>query len=93
MQGNLTLVGVKQFKGKVEGLDFDHTKLMVMLPFPRARAETNKGFDVVEAPWGKSNNFETFKNAKFPVQVECEYEVTTKGLEIFELKLIQPPTK
>jgi len=91
MQGNLTIVGVKQFKGAVEGLNFDHTKLLVMLPFPRARSEVNTGFDVIEAPYGKSENFLQFKGKKFPLVIEADYEVTTKGIEVFELKLIQPP--
>lgn len=93
MQGNLTIVGAKQFNGEVEGLKFDHTKLLVMLPFPRARAETNKGFDVIEAPFGKHTNFEQFKNLKFPAVIDAEYEVTTKGIEIFEVKLIQNPAQ
>jgi hypothetical protein len=91
MQGNLTIVGVKQFKGAVEGLNFDHTKLMVMLPFPRARAEVNAGFDVIEVPYGTSDNFAQFKGRKFPLVVEADYEVTTKGLEVFELKQVQAP--
>lgn len=91
MQGNLTIVGVKQFNGEVEGLKFNHTKLMVLLPFPRARAETNRGFDVVESNYGTHENFQKFINLKFPATIEAEYEVTTKGLEIFEAKLIQAP--
>jgi hypothetical protein len=91
MQGNLTVLGVKQFKGTVEGLSFDHTKLLVSLPFPRARAESNLGFDVIEVPYGKSENFEAFVGKKFPLQIDADYEVTTKGLEVFELKIIPSP--
>lgn len=93
MQGNLTVVGVKQFKGEVEGVNFDHTKLLLLLPFPRARAESNKGFDVTEAPFGTHKNFEQFKNLKFPVVVDAEYEVTTKGIEVFEVRLVQNPAQ
>jgi hypothetical protein len=91
MQGNLTVLGIKQFKGTVEGLAFDHTKLLVSLPFPRARAESNLGFDVIEVPYGKSDNFEQFKGKKFPLTIDADYEVTTKGLEVFELKILLAP--
>lgn len=91
MQGNLTIVGVKRFEGEVEGVKFNHTKLLVLLPFPRARAETNRGFDVVESNYGKQENFEKFQGLKFPAVIDAEYEVTTKGLEVFEAKLVQPP--
>ena len=90
MQGNLTVIGVKQFKGEVEGVNFDHTKLLVMLPFPRARAETNNGFDVIEAPFGNHENFKQFSGRKFPLVIDADYEITTKGIEIFEAKLPQP---
>lgn len=91
MQGNLTILGVKQFKGKVEGLDFDHTKLLVSLPFPRARAESNLGFDVLEVPYGKADNFAMFKGRHFPLTIDAEYEVTTKGIEVFDLKILPSP--
>ncbi len=94
MQGNLTIVGVKKFKGKIEANDFDHTKLMVLLPFPRARAENNRGFDVQEVPYGKSDNFSLFNGRSYPLVADCEYDVTTKGLEIFDCKLSNvPPNK
>lgn len=93
MQGNLTIVGAKQFKGEVEGVSFNHTKLLLLLPFPRARAETNKGFDVIEAPYGTHENFQKFINVKFPCTIDADYEVTTKGVEVFEAKLIQAPAQ
>lgn len=91
MQGNLTIVGVKRFKGTIETTSFDQTKLMVLLPFPRARADTNKGFDVQEVAYGLSDNFNIFNGRTFPVIADCEYEVTTKGLEIFECKISNVP--
>lgn len=85
MQSQLTIVGAKQFKGEVEGQNFDHTKVVVLLPFPKARASSNLGFESLEAPFGLSGNFKKFDGRRFPVVCECEYEVTTKGIEIFDV--------
>ena len=85
MQSQLTIVGIKQFKGDVEGQHFDHTKLIVLLPFPKARSASNLGFDALEAPYGDSNNYKQFDGLKFPQVLDCEYEVTTKGIEIFDV--------
>lgn len=96
MEGNLILSGVKQFKGTVEGLAFDHTKLVISLPFPKSKSASNIGYETTECVYGLSDNFKKFQHIqKFPVIIECEYEVTNKGLEIYEAKVLQPnqPTK
>lgn len=94
MQSQLTIVGVKQFKGEVEGVHFDHTKCVVLLPFPKARAASNQGFESLEAPYGLSDNFKRFDGRKFPLVLDCEYEVTTKGIEIFDVTFpVNAPVK
>lgn len=75
MQTQLIIAGVKQFKGNVEGTDFDHTKLIIMMPFSKARAESNQGFDVVEANYGKSDNFSQFIGRKFPLTCQGEIDL------------------
>lgn len=94
MLSNLTVIGAKQFNGEVEGQKFNHTKLLVMLPFPRARATSNIGFDAIDATYGTSDNFKQFEGKKFPLVIEADYEINTKGIEIFEVKIqpqAQPP--
>ena len=88
MQGQLTVVGAKQFNDTVEGVKYNHTKLLVLLPFPRSRIESNCGNDVAQAPFGTFENYAQFKNAKYPLVIDAEYEVTTRGIEIFAAKII-----
>lgn len=92
MQSQLTIVGVKQFKGEVEGQHFDHTKCVVLLPYPKARATSNLGFESLEAPYGLSDNFKRFDGKRFPIVAECEYEVTTKGIEIVDITFPANPS-
>lgn len=87
MQAQITILGVKQFSGEVEGTKYDHTKLIVSLPFPKAREESNLGFDAQEALYGKSLNFTQFKGRKFPLQVMADVEITTRGMEIISVEL------
>jgi hypothetical protein len=79
-----TVVGVKSFKGDVEGSSFDHTKLLVLLPFPERGK--NLGMDVVEMPFGDSTQAQRFKDLKFPHDFDLELQATTKGLEIVNAK-------
>ncbi|UOF80589.1 rstb protein [Inoviridae sp.] len=87
MQTQITILGVKQYKGLVEGQEFDHTKIIYALPFPRNRADSNIGLDALEAPYGKSENFAQFKGRKFPFNAVADVEMTTKGMDILHIEL------
>lgn len=95
MQGILTVHGQKQYNGTPEagGQSYDHTKLIVTLPFPRVRADSAQGCDAKEIPYGKHTNYEKLKpyfdkNPRAILAVDCEYEPVTNGLEIFEINSI-----
>jgi len=92
MQGQLIVHGQKQYEGTPEagGQSYDHTKLIVTLPFPRNRADSAQGADAKELPYGTHKNFEKLKpffdkNPKAILSIDCEYEPVTNGLEIYEI--------
>lgn len=87
MQVQITILGVKQFSGRVEGVDYDHTKLIIALPFPKNRSESNIGLDAQEAAYGKSINFKQFEGRNFPFKALADVELTTRGMEILQVDL------
>lgn len=92
MQTQLIIAGAKQFKGNVDGTEFDHTKLIVMMPFSKARKEVNQGYDVVEANYGDHTNFAQFVGRKFPITCIGEIELSIgsgsrQTMDIIEIQL------
>lgn len=92
MRGQLTVHGQKQYNGTPEagGQSYDHTKFIVTVPFPRTRAESSQGCDAKEFPFGTHENYKHLKpifdkNPKAIVQIDCEYEPVTNGIEIYEI--------
>ncbi len=51
-----TVIGAKQFKGNIEGRDYDSCKLRVMMAVPEG-SENECGLNVVELNYGKSDNY------------------------------------
>lgn len=93
MQTQITIIGVKKFKGLVDGQEYDHTKIIYAVPFPRSRSEVNIGLDALEAPYGTSENFKQFVGRRFPFNAVADVEMTTKGMDILDVQLpkIEPP--
>ncbi|MFD0930211.1 hypothetical protein ACFQ1T_10540 [Methylophilus glucosoxydans] len=93
MQTQVTIAGVKQFKGQVEGTDFDHTKLILLMPFSRSRAESNIGFDSVEAVFGTSENYKQFSGRKFPLQcmADVEMSIGSGGRQVVDVLHVDLP--
>lgn len=73
-----TIIGVKSFKGDVEGQQYDSTTLYALIPMDESRG-TSKGFGAVEYKWGDSTNFEKIKHLKFPLEAELTVEFQTSG--------------
>lgn len=86
------ILGAKGFKGTVEGQSFDSTKLYVVME-TSDRAGTEVGFNATPLPWGKQENFEKIKSLKFPFQADLVVNVTTKGMEVVEMRQINMPPK
>lgn len=96
MQTPLIIAGVKQFKGNVEGTEFDHTKLIIMMPFSKARSASNIGFDVIEANYGDHKNYDQFIGRKFPLtcQGDVELAIGSGGRQMMDiLELTLPPVQ
>jgi hypothetical protein len=93
MNGQITVVGFKSFKGVIESQSHDFTKLIVLVGFPR-KNELQGGFDaqVAQDLTGNANseNSVNWKGKKFPLTIEADYELTTKGLEVYEYKIVSP---
>lgn len=93
MNGKITVVGFKAFKGVIESQSHDFTKLIVLVGFPR-KNEMQGGFDAQIAQdltgKGNSENASNWKGKPFPLTIEADYELTTKGLEIYEYKFVNP---
>ncbi|MDP1522833.1 MAG: hypothetical protein Q8M10_06720 [Methylotenera sp.] len=87
MIGNLTIVGAKASKGEYEGTKYDSTKLNVLVPYSRSN-QNQQGFDMQSAKLaGDSTNFSKLhlKEKRFPFILECDFEFTATGLEIYEV--------
>lgn len=81
------ILGAKRFKGAVEGQNFDSTKVYVVMDVSDSSGN-EVGFNVSVMPYGKSDNFEQFKDQKFPVTADLEIKMTTKGAELVSVKLV-----
>jgi len=71
MQGQLTVVGVKSFKGIVEGTAYDTTKLNIVTPYP-SQNPNQLGSEFTVVPYGDSTNIDKFRGKAFPILIDCE---------------------
>ena len=80
------VLGVKKFKGEVEGKFYDNTKVVVVMDTSE-RSGNQLGMDSTEMPYGDSTNFDSLKEkgARFPCQAEMTVNLTTKGYEVLSL--------
>ena len=76
LQGEI--VGVKRFKGNIDGSDIDQCKVLVLTPMD-ASSGNAIGSSVSEYRFGGSDNFERFKDFSFPFLADLFIEMTTNG--------------
>jgi len=81
------VLGAKGSKGTYEGVDYDYTKLYVVLDVSD-RSGTEVGFNASPMVWGLAENFEAIKNVKYPAMFDLEVRLTTKGYEVENCKVI-----
>lgn len=74
----LTITGMKAFKGEVEGTLYDNTKVFAMTDMDESKGNA-KGFATVEYAFGKSEEYEKYKHLTFPFKADCELEFLTNG--------------
>lgn len=84
------MIGVKQFKGEVEGNSYDSCKIRLLMPVP-PESDRECGFNVTEVPYGDSSNYHKFKDLHFPITVELDYELEARsGRMQMSLKAVRP---
>lgn len=72
------ILGVKKFKGDVEGIHYDSCKVLVTTPLDNNSGNA-LGFSVSEFSFGESSNFERFKSLEFPFSADLSVEIITNG--------------
>jgi len=72
------VLGMKRFKGEVEGKQYDNTKVYVEESFASDN-ENGRGSAAVEYAAGKSDVFDTLKQHTFPLQANVRFETSSNG--------------
>ncbi|WP_283149417.1 hypothetical protein [Silvimonas soli] len=75
---NATVVGIKMFKGDVEGQAYDNTTVFALMEQDETKG-TAKGFAVSDFKYPSSELFQQYKGVKFPAQAELELELVSNG--------------
>lgn len=89
----VTIVGVKKFKGDIEGNHFDQTKLRVMMSVPD-NALNETGFNVTEMIYGDSKNYDAIARMTFPFQAVLHFEMQLKsGRMLPAISKVEPVNK
>lgn len=85
----MTLIGVKRFKGDVEGQQFDTCKLRFLMPV-QADAPNEMGFGIAEFAYGSSGNYEQFRGVKLPAEVDVTLEMVVRSNKpVFEVQKVE----
>lgn len=77
-QTKAIVLGIKMFKGDVEGTIYDNTKVYVQIDLDASRG-TAKGFAVQEMSYGTSEEFNKLKHNTFPMECELTIAMVTSG--------------
>jgi hypothetical protein len=83
-----TVLGVKKFKGLIEGQHFDNTKLHVAVDTSE-RNGTEVGQCGASWPFKTSAEFDKIFHLPFPLQAELTINLTNKGPEVLEFRHIE----
>lgn len=74
----VTVMGIKSFKGAIDGKDFDSASIFVVTSLDDTRG-TAKGYASVEYKAGDSSLFQRVKHLPFPHEAEIVIETVTSG--------------
>ena len=78
MLQQVIITGAKASKGEMEGRPYDSTKIYVETRMDPTKG-TMAGKATEEYNWGLSDNFDTIKDLKFPLQANVDFEQVTSG--------------
>lgn len=89
------VLGMKKFKGTVEGENYDSTTVFVRMRQDDSKG-TAAGFVGQDMKFGTSANFDRLSSLSFPLDAEVEIETVSNGKGamktiIVDLKPIQAP--
>lgn len=85
MEMPLRVMGMRRFKGEIEGTMHDFCKVRLELPVPR-KAENEVGANVVEALYGAADRWDELKGIKFPAVCLVDLEPSSKGYDCLSVK-------
>ena len=85
MKREILVVGVTRFDGVVEGRTIHQAKVLYLEKFPRKDIDTKKGYNVVTA----YIPYEEFTEWTAPAYYEIDFDMSSKGMEINDHKLIR----
>lgn len=74
----VTVTGIKRFKGEVEGKNYDSFKLFVQVPLDDSKG-TAKGYATEEFNAGDSTEYDKWKHLTFPLEADATYQMVTTG--------------
>lgn len=94
IMAKMLVLGMKKFKGNVDGENYDSTTMFVRMRQDESKG-TAKGYVGQDLRFGDSTNFDRLSSQTFPFEAEIETETVSNGKGgmktiIVDLKPIQP---
>jgi hypothetical protein len=74
----VTVTGIKRFKGEVDGKNYDSFKVFVQVALDESKG-TAKGFATEEFNAGESSEYDKWKHLPFPLEADATYQMVTTG--------------
>jgi len=89
MKAPYQVIGMRFFKGDMDGVLHDFTKLSLMVRRTSKKGDGfgQSGFDVLEVNAGDSGNYHKLQHVTFPASLELDLEPTNKGFECLEVTI------
>lgn len=78
IMAKMHVLGVKKFKGEVDGNHYDSTTIFVRMRQDETKG-TAKGFVGQELRFGDSSNYDRLASLTFPFDAEIETETVSNG--------------
>ncbi len=88
MQQKMLVLGARRFNDSVDGKTYNFTKLRIAYPVPRnSENECGVACPPNDALFGKADSYdELIKRFKFPCECLLDLEVTSKGVDVFDIQ-------
>lgn len=77
-RSQVTVTGIKKFKGEIEGKDFDSTTAFIQLNLDDSKG-TARGAATQDYNIGTSDEFDKLSKIQLPFEAEALFELVTSG--------------